>query len=97
VFTIGYERATLAGVVRTMAEARIVEVVDIRRRASSRRKVFSKSPLSAALKEAGIGYRHVRGVGTPPEMKHRLARDRDYSRFFADYAVISADPVQGTG
>jgi uncharacterized protein (DUF488 family) len=41
--------------------------VDVRAVASSRRPGFSKSRLAANLAEAGIGYVHLRGLGTPAE------------------------------
>lgn len=40
-------------------------VVDVRAVASSRRPGFSKTRLAANLAEAGIGYVHLRGLGTP--------------------------------
>jgi len=48
-----------------LREAGIELVVDVRAVASSRRPGFSKSRLAANLAEAGIGYVHLRGLGTP--------------------------------
>ena len=40
---------------------------DSQNSANSRRPGFAKRALSEALARAGIGYRHVRALGTPPE------------------------------
>ena len=48
-----------------LGAAHIELVVDVRAVASSRRPGFSKSRLAANLAEAGIGYVHLRGLGTP--------------------------------
>lgn len=64
-FTIGYERATPAAVMRELTEADIDILVDARAVAASRRPGFSKRQLAAALDEAGIAYVHLRKLGTP--------------------------------
>jgi uncharacterized protein (DUF488 family) len=63
--TIGYERATLDQVIERLRTASVEIVIDVRAIAGSRRAGFSKTVLSASLAEAGIGYRHLRGLGTP--------------------------------
>ncbi|MEI9965338.1 MAG: DUF488 domain-containing protein [Caulobacteraceae bacterium] len=40
-------------------------VIDVRAVAASRRPGFSKTMLAASLDEAGIGYLHLRALGTP--------------------------------
>jgi uncharacterized protein (DUF488 family) len=63
--TIGYERATLDDVIGRLQAGGVDLVVDVRAVASSRRAGFSKTLLAASLQEAGIGYRHLRDLGTP--------------------------------
>jgi len=65
--TIGYERATPAGLVAALRAAGVTTVVDVRALANSRRPGFAKRALSAALAEAGIGYWHLPALGTPAE------------------------------
>jgi uncharacterized protein (DUF488 family) len=65
VFTIGYEGATVAEVLAILREAGVKQVADVRAIAASRRPGFAKTSLAANLKEAGIGYRHFRALGTP--------------------------------
>ena len=58
-FTIGYEQAKPAAVMRELKQAKIDLVVDTRAVAASRRPGFSKRQLAAALAEEGIGYVHL--------------------------------------
>jgi uncharacterized protein (DUF488 family) len=63
--TIGYEMATQAAVIDRLKAADVEVVIDVRAVAASRRAGFSKTLLSASLNEAGIGYVHLRELGTP--------------------------------
>jgi len=63
--TIGYEAATQGAVIDCLKAAGVEVVIDVRAVASSRRAGFSKTLLAASLAEAGIGYVHLRGLGTP--------------------------------
>jgi uncharacterized protein (DUF488 family) len=63
--TIGYERATLDGLVDSLAEARVGLLIDVRAIAASRRPGFAKSQLAAGVTARGIGYHHLRALGTP--------------------------------
>ena len=63
--TIGYEKATLPDVIARLKAAGVDTLIDVRAVAASRRAGFSKTLLSNSLAEAGIDYRHLRGLGTP--------------------------------
>ena len=63
--TIGYEQATQGAVIDKLKTAGVEVVIDVRAVAASRRAGFSKTLLSASLNEAGIGYVHLRQLGTP--------------------------------
>ncbi len=65
--TIGYQAATVGSFLDALREGGVGLVVDVRAVASSRRPGFAKSRLAANLAEAGIGYVHLRGLGTPAE------------------------------
>jgi uncharacterized protein (DUF488 family) len=56
--TIGYEGGTIDAFIRTLRQAKVELVLDIRAAPLSRK-------LATHLSEAGIGYRHLRGCGTP--------------------------------
>ena len=63
--TIGYEADTQGGVIERLKAAGVEVVIDVRAVAASRKAGFSKTLLSASLNEAGIGYVHLRELGTP--------------------------------
>jgi uncharacterized protein (DUF488 family) len=67
VATIGYQAATVESFLRAVRDAGVGLLVDVRAVASSRRPGFSKSRLAANLADAGIGYVHLRALGTPAE------------------------------
>lgn len=87
IFTIGYERATPGGLVATLRAAGVETLIDIRAVARSRRPGFSKGALSAAAAEAGIGYVHLRGLGTPVEGReaNRAGRYHDFEAIFRSH------------
>ena len=55
-------------------------MLDIRAAPVSRKKGFSKNPLAQHLSEAGTGYRHLRGLGTPKQGRE-AARSGDHQSF----------------
>ncbi len=65
IFTIGYEATTMADFIAALQGAGVRRVIDVRALPLSRRPGFSKSPLAASLKEAGIDYVHLKALGTP--------------------------------
>lgn len=78
--TIGYESANLSDFIATLHLGGVDILVDIRDRAQSRRKGFSKTALSEELASAGIGYVHYRELGDPPAGRD-AARRGDFDRF----------------
>src|SRR6202158_3436306 len=66
-FTIGYEHATTRAMLDELAQAKGDTVIDVGAVTSSRRPGFSKRQLAAGLDERGIGYLHLRALGTPKE------------------------------
>ncbi|HYZ63353.1 MAG TPA: DUF488 domain-containing protein [Acetobacteraceae bacterium] len=80
-FTIGYEGASWASVLGALRAAGVEHVIDVRQLPLSRRPGFSKRTLEAGLAEAGIGYTHLRALGTPPEGRE-ANRKREWDRFW---------------
>ncbi|MGO9357198.1 MAG: DUF488 family protein [Xanthobacteraceae bacterium] len=66
-FTIGYEQTPAQAVLDELQQAGVKLLVDVRAISSSRRPGFSKTQLAAGLDARGIGYIHLRGLGTPKE------------------------------
>ena len=67
IFTIGYEGATMTEFVAALQAAGVKQVIDVRALPLSRRPGFSKTPLAASLAAEGIGYVHLKALGTPKE------------------------------
>lgn len=65
--TIGYEGRTLPALLERLRAERVATLVDVRALANSRRPGFAKRALSEGLAGAGIGYLHLRALGTPAE------------------------------
>lgn len=66
-FTIGYERTGLQGLVATLEDAGVKMLIDVRELPNSRRAGFSKKTLASSLAEHDIAYVHLRALGTPKE------------------------------
>lgn len=66
IYTIGYEGASIEGLISALQSAGISRVLDIRESPFSRRPEFSRDELSAALGDFGIAYEHIRELGNPP-------------------------------
>src|SRR4051794_37749713 len=85
IFTIGYEGTTVPDFIATLKCAGVERVIDVRALPLSRRPGFSKSPLKAALEQAGIEYLHLKALGTPPDGRAaaRAGRHSDLKRIYA--------------
>ena len=85
IFTIGYEATTMAEFLASLQSAGVERVIDVRALPLSRRPGFSKSPLKAALNEAGIDYVHLKALGTPSDGRSaaRAGRQEDLQRIYA--------------
>ena len=90
-FTIGYELATPDAVLGELKHARVRLLVDTRAVAASRRPGFSKRQLAASLDENGIGYLHLRGLGTPAEGR-QAARSGDFAKLWRIYEAHVRTP-----
>lgn len=84
-FTIGYEKTLQPDVIAELKRAGVEVVIDVRAVASSRRAGFSKTLLAASLAEAGIGYVHLRDLGTPKAGRQavRHGRPKEMEAIFA--------------
>jgi uncharacterized protein (DUF488 family) len=78
IWTIGYEQATVVGVIDALVQADIEVLADVCALPLSRRPGFSKTALAGAAQEAGIEYRHFKALGTPAEGR-AAARRHDHA------------------
>lgn len=84
VLTIGYEGRDLSEVVRLVRDSGARTLLDVRWRPQSRKRGLSKTPLGAALGQAGVSYRHDRRLGTPPDIlaeAHRPGGRYDWAAY----------------
>ena len=97
IFTIGYEGATVGEFLDALKRAGVSQVIDVRALPLSRRPGFSKSPLRAALEEAGIEYVHLKALGTPAEGRAaaRAGRHADLERIYAGQLELPEAIAQG--
>ena len=83
-FTIGYENAPQAEVIARLKQAGVALVIDVRAVAASRRAGFSKTVLGESLRDQGVGYLHLRDLGTPKAGREaaRAGRTEEMRRIF---------------
>ena len=89
VFTIGYEATTMADFLAALTRAGVQRVIDVRALPLSRRPGFSKTSLAASLAEAGIGYVHLKALGTP-----KRGRDAAKKGDVVTLAAVYADQLE---
>ncbi|HEV7386121.1 MAG TPA: DUF488 domain-containing protein [Phenylobacterium sp.] len=94
--TIGYEQETQPAVIQRLKAAGVEVLIDVRAVASSRRAGFSKTLLAASLNEAGIGYVHLRQLGTPKAGRDfaRKGKIAEMHRIFEDHMAEPAAQVE---
>jgi uncharacterized protein (DUF488 family) len=94
--TIGYESATQPDVIGRLKDAGVELVIDVRAVAASRRAGFSKTLLAAGLAEAGIGYLHLRQLGTPKPGREaaRAGRISEMEAIFCEHLAEPAAQLE---
>jgi len=93
IHSIGYDDRTPEELVDDLRRHGVTEVVDVRMNPISRRKGFSKKGLAATLEAAGIGYRHDRPLGNPPDNRAAFRRGDPAARARVQAAVDAAPDV----
>ena len=86
-YTIGYEGRDLDSFVSRLDSFNVERVVDVREIPLSRKRGFSKSALRERLEEEGFEYIHLRELGSPKAMRHKLREDKDYQSFFRAFST----------
>jgi uncharacterized protein (DUF488 family) len=83
--TIGYEGLDVPRFIKFLTCHHVRVLVDVRELPFSRKKGFSKTPLSEAVEDAGIQYAHIKALGSPSVIRKRVKEDGDYVAFFQAY------------
>jgi uncharacterized protein (DUF488 family) len=85
--TVGYEGTTSTEVLALLRRSNVQLLIDVRAIASSRKPGFSKTLLAGGLQAEGIGYLHLRGLGTPKEGRQavRAGKPKIMEAIFAEH------------
>ena len=83
--------------IAALKTAAVRQVIDVRALPLSRRPGFSKTPLRNALAEEGIGYVHLRALGTPAAGREaaRKGRQAELERIYAGQLELPEALAQG--
>ncbi|MYI55516.1 MAG: DUF488 domain-containing protein [Acidimicrobiia bacterium] len=76
IVSVGYQGRSVDELIDVLRTGEVELLVDVRLNPISRKPGFSKKPLSQALAEAGIGYRHERALGNPRDNRDPFDRER---------------------
>lgn len=89
--TIGYEGAELEEFITTLSDADVECVIDVRELPLSRKRGFSKTALREALRDAGIGYVHLRALGDPKPGRDaaRAGRFGEFMQIYREHLSTS--------
>ncbi len=93
IFTIGYEGLDSERLGSVLRSAGVALLADVRAVANSRKRGFSKGALATSLREAGLGYAHLRSLGTPKSGR-QAARAGDAAlmrRIYCEEVLDTAD------
>jgi uncharacterized protein (DUF488 family) len=84
-WTIGYEKASQAEILRQLQDAGVKRLIDVRDMPVSRRAGFSKNMLRASVEAIGIDYIHLKPLGTPKEgrLAHQRGREAEFRAIYA--------------
>ncbi len=97
IYTIGYEGRDLEEFADRLKDFGVETLVDVRDIPLSRKKGFSKTPLSQYLQEVGIEYVHLKQLGSPKDLREKVKEDGDYKYFYkgyTDYIHSQQDTVE---
>jgi len=85
-FTSGYEGLDIDVFLSQLKQNKIEYLIDVREKALSRKKGFSKTKLSESLLAENIIYLHYPDLGSPSELRKKLHTQGDFSSFFKAYS-----------
>lgn len=89
-YTIGYEGVSQAALLQTLLFHDVQTLLDVRELPQSRKPGLSKKALGQAAADLGLGYAHVRALGTPRDVRYRRKIDHDEAAFRRDFLAYLA-------
>ncbi len=94
IFTIGYEGLDAEHFPGILSAAGVAVLADVRAVANSRKRGFSKGALGSSLRDSGLGYTHLRSLGTPKSGR-QAARAGDAALMRRIYCAEVLDTAAG--
>ena len=91
---VGYQGRSVDELIDVLRQGEVEVLVDVRLNPISRKPGFSKNPLSQALAEAGIGYRHERELGNPRENRDPFHRERYEAHMREGGSAVYAELIE---
>ena len=80
-FTIGYEGIDPRRFFQLLKRCGVEMLIDVRDLPLSRKRGFSKTPLSALCEEHEVEYRHVMELGCPRAVRYAYREDGDWAKY----------------
>ncbi|SES32052.1 Uncharacterized conserved protein, DUF488 family [Streptomyces sp. yr375] len=93
IVSAGYEGRNIEQFVEQLLARNVRTVADVRLTPLSRKPGFSKTKLTGALAEAGIGYRHLRALGNPKENRPPFWEGRATEGRAVFRSLLDKDPA----
>lgn len=85
-YTFGYEGLAIDAFIARLTGAGVTTVIDVRANPLSRKRGFSKTAFSMALRAAGINYHHVVAMGCPKPVRDRYRKDGNWTTYTRGFA-----------
>lgn len=86
IYSIGYEGMEIDKFIEKLKKNKVNLLIDVREKAISRKKGFSKAALALALTEAGIQYIHMKELGSPNKDRKNLHENNNWEEFSRKYS-----------
>ncbi|HET6512808.1 MAG TPA: DUF488 domain-containing protein, partial [Candidatus Kapabacteria bacterium] len=84
-YTIGYEGLHLEEYINLLIDENVRMLIDVRKNAYSMKFGFSRHILERGLREAGIHYLHLPGLGVDSAKRHAANTDKAWYNMFQEY------------
>ncbi len=86
IYSIGYEGKSIGLFINFLQNEGIQQIIDIRERPFSFKSGFSKKPLKENLHDAGIGYHHMKELGTEKRSRDEYKQTGDIEKLCVTFA-----------
>lgn len=84
-YTIGYEGVSLEEYINLLIGENVRMLIDVRKNAYSMKFGFSRHILERGLREAGIHYIHLPGLGVDSSKRQQAKTDKEWYNMFQEY------------